>query len=97
MWKVWRSVPTRIVKISEEANLCRSIQHSLGGRVKFEIGAITCQRESEGIFGGPFLGSLERQQELCGCFELEGAGRFGGARIFKNKARKYQFFFRQPS
>ena len=77
MWKAWRSGPTQTVKISEEANLCRLIQHSLKGRVKFGIGAITCQRESEGIFWGPFLGSLERQQELCGYFELEGTGGSG--------------------
>ena len=54
-------MPTRIVKISEEANLCRLIQHSLGGRVKFGIGAITCQKELEGIFWRPFQGSFERQ------------------------------------
>ena len=82
-------MPTRIVKISEEANLCRLIQHSLRGRVKFGIGEITFQRESEGIAWRPFLGYLERQQVLCGCFELEGTGRFGGARIFKEEAREY--------
>ena len=64
MWKAWRSVPTRTVKISEEANLCRLIQHSLGGQVNFAIGAITCQKESEGLVWEPFLGSFERQQEL---------------------------------
>lgn len=42
------------MKISEEANLFRLIQHSLEGRVKFGIGATTCQRESDGIFGGHF-------------------------------------------
>ena len=46
MWKAWRSVPTRIVKIPEEANLCGLIQYSLRGRVKFGLGAITYQRES---------------------------------------------------
>ena len=64
MWKAWRLVPTRIVKISEEANLCGLIQYSLEGGVKFGIGAITCQRELEGIFRRPFLGSFERQQGL---------------------------------
>jgi len=44
MRKAWRSVPTRIVKISEEANLYRLINYSLEGRVKFGTGAFTCQR-----------------------------------------------------
>ena len=55
MWKAWRSVPTRIVKISEEANLCGLIRHTLEGQVEFGMGAITCQRESEGMIWRSFL------------------------------------------
>jgi len=60
MWKAWRSVPTRIVKISEEANLYGLIKHSFGGQAKFGIGAITCQREPEGIVWRSFLGLFEK-------------------------------------
>jgi len=66
MWKAWRSAPTRIVKISEEANLCGSIQCSLEEQAEFGIGAITCQREPGGIAWRPFLGSFEKQLELGG-------------------------------
>jgi len=64
MWKAWRSVPTRIVKISEEANLYRLIKHSFRGQAEFRTGVVTCQRESEGIVWRPFLGLFEKQQEL---------------------------------
>jgi len=64
MWKAWRSVPTRIVKISEEANLYGLIKHSLEGQAGFGTGVVTCQRESEGIVWRPFLGPFEKQQEL---------------------------------
>ena len=63
MWKAWRLVPTRIVKISEEANLYGLIRYSLEEQVKFGIGAITCQKESEVIVWRPFLGAFEEQQE----------------------------------